>query len=210
MVIKYLDYMKKNEKVKSMKDLKSYIKTADLWGLDLKNNMPDHVLRFIDDNLNDSLGFFYTHTNLGLVSILLEDVISLQYTIKFRRPLDVECYFNDKLIWSFEHYLSLSSFKIFLKSIEISEEYEQKYKYEDKYLKNGYKDNQLFFEIENSENSKKYDFKMPMTKFNKYKILNEITRFKRENDKYYRRKPFLQSKRQNEFDPDSESDSDSD
>uniref|UniRef100_A0A6C0ADH8 Uncharacterized protein n=1 Tax=viral metagenome TaxID=1070528 RepID=A0A6C0ADH8_9ZZZZ len=97
-------YMKMTDDINSLKDLKSYMKTADFWGLDLKENISKSAIDFINNNLDESIGILSKYNNSKKI---LQDVKNSEYTIEclFLNPensglfIEISCHFNHLTVW---------------------------------------------------------------------------------------------------------------
>lgn len=188
--IKNKKYIKENEDILSLKDLKSYIKTVNFWIDELDFELSESSSNFIKNNIDDSLSILYKYYNLPASKYLIKKINSINYGLtleSFNYPhfFIIKCFYDDDCIWefSFTHYEDLEG--LFLKlsnNIRNNEDFEF-----DLIISNpnsrinksledvvfGYKKDFIYINFKLNENNYK-NMNIPINNFNREKLCNNI------------------------------------
>ena len=82
------DFLLNPNEINILDDLFRYIKSSNFWGYDLKNNISQSAIDFIKNNKDEVLGLLYSNLNLPEAKVLLEDINSINYSVKVDNAID--------------------------------------------------------------------------------------------------------------------------
>lgn len=201
--LKGKEYMKlSNNEFKNIKDLKSYFKTSQFWGHDLKKYISDEAIEFIRNNYDESICLL---SKYDIGREIIDDAKSLSYNLNsiikkgkkiYSSTIKIELLNGQDSLWSFEFNISdsFNFFTEFYGVIERNEEFNKNITNDCweldrdsfllRYIRCKYIKGIISFRFGDTnvpgenENHKDFIYKnklhVPITKWNKSKILEQL------------------------------------
>lgn len=188
--IKSEKYIKENENILSLKDLKSYVKTVNFWMDELDFELSESSSKFIKNNIDDTLSILYKYHNLPTSKYLIKKINSINYRLtleSFNYPhfFIIKFFYDDDCIcdFSFTHYEDLEG--VFS---ELSDNIKNNKNFEfdlinsnpnsriNKSLENvvfGYKNKNIYINFKLDKNDYKNIY-IPVNNFNREELCNDL------------------------------------